>query len=373
MVTQRNFSILVIVFFVLAGTFYATSLSSRKAEKSEATTLLSNVPIAEIKKVKLERGAAKVTLVKKGDVWRVGERSSYPADSGKVRSFLLKLFELESSQKVTKNVDNHARLGVNEAAIKNGAGRVSFLNDSDEGIGAIYFGEFRKPTKERSPRLTGQYVRRAESDVVYLLGQHFSINIQIANWLDKDLANTLSNNVWSITQKVKDGEGYKKEFALSSSVSDNLRTFKLLAKGNPNKAAVSEIDSGLEGLRLEDVYKKDSKEVEGLSFNKETVFKLTNGLSYSIKSAEQGERYFGKISVEYDAELVEALKKEHEEVLASFKEEEEAVRPELELATEDDAQKLSAQYEEWVYVFPTYIGKKFRKNLSDMIEKTEED
>lgn len=356
--SQRSFFGLIALLVVTFGVFWASKSSFDEPELQEPVRFLSGVNSDSVQRVVLIRGDESIELQRKDDTWVIPARDGFPADPGKVRSLMLGLFELKSSQKITDQEQHYDRLGVSEAAVEQGKAKVQLFGTSEAPLAELYIGEMRKQRAPGAlPGMSGQYVRRGGSSDVFLVGDRVVVNVNVNNWLLRNLANILPKGIERAIQyeRQEDGsfaesfvlvrteqkEGEKKSvFALGSEAGQRLET-----------VAATQVQTGLENMRVLDV-QRANEAAEGLAFDRKTQYMLSNGLVYSITTAEQGDKYFAKIDVSFNDKVLEG---EQESAAAN-------------LSSAEEAGRLDKQYDGWVFELPKYLGQKFRVSRDSLMQ-----
>ena len=380
-------------------------LQEGKSANTESRSLLGGISSARIAKLVLAQGTEQIELVSKDGQWALPSRNMYPADASKVNAFLLKLFDLTSSQRIPTGSDSLAKLGVADTSVQEGSGKIVLKDSADAELASLILGKRREDkggenAKNRAPTATGQYLRRGGEQQAYLIGLPVTLTMGVSNWIDTTIANVREANVWSVTQSKLDGETKTSVFSLTrpakteGSVGElpDLKLQEPPAEGDEEQESIlSQVRSGLENARLTDV--QSAADAKDFKADRETVYQLLNGLVYTIATSEKDSKVYGTIRVKFDQALADTLKADQETRLKAYeaakaKQDEEAkaakeqtepkkdapvksalVKPELVLSSDAEAQTLTKRYEPWVYEFVTYQGKKYRYARTDIVAK----
>ncbi|MCB0344044.1 MAG: DUF4340 domain-containing protein [Bdellovibrionales bacterium] len=352
--SQRNFFGLIALLIVTFGVFWASKSSFEDSDLQPTVRFLEHVNSDKIQEIVLTRGEESLTIAKQGGIWTLPAKDGYPADPGKVRSLLLSLFELKSSQKITDQEDHYARLGVTDESVKEGKAKIELRGPDASTLAGFYVGDMRKSrTPGEMPGMSGQYVREIRSSDVYLIGDRVPVIVLISNWLLRNLSNILPKGIEKVTQFELEGSELKPVFSLQRTEhkeGEEAPMFALdSAEGEkPQTVAATQVQTGLENMRIVDVL-KDGDATKEFKFDRKTQYVLNNGLVYSVTTAELGEKFFAKLSVEFDP-TVKPL--EGDKVTAS---------------SQEDAEKLNQQYVDWVFELPKYLGQKFRVSRAALL------
>ena len=376
---QQTLSKLVIACVILLALFFLLSSSEQNGGSAPSVELFSDLKLEQVAKIRIEQGATNIELQLKDGVWTLPSRADYRADYGKVRGLILKLVGLNVSQRITSAEGNFDKLGVSDKQVQAGKGLVKFFDASGKELSGVYLGENRKGKAGGVP-ISGQYVRRSDQSQVYLVPEAITVVTTLSYWLDSILTNVLPVKVESV-QQFDSAEATSPAFTLlrdPKSADEGKPQFVLKEGLMPEQKlkdiATSQIPSGLENLTIQDVVKAGDDSLKDLSFDKRTVYSLTNALRYTVRSAEKGEKSYILLSVDFDPQLAAELKARAEATSAAsssvasstevsavaVSSAAASVAPAVVLSSADEASKLSEQYKNWVYELRKFQGQKFR-------------
>ncbi|MDR2337919.1 MAG: DUF4340 domain-containing protein [Deltaproteobacteria bacterium] len=296
--------------------------------------------------------------------WVLPDNDMYPADSGKVNSFVLKVINAPLSQKITKNPEQYTVLGVDENCIEHGSSKVIFYDQSGIELGSIYLGNIPLPKEnsDLSAMPIGQYIRKTNDKQVYLVSDVISPKVKMGDWIVTNLATVDPSNISKITQSSVDGEII---FVLSPVFSDAgevMEEFRLAADYENialNEEAIYLIKSGIQNLQIEDAYKEenlnkaDNPLFGQLFFDLLTTYTLTNGITYKIFSGEAFNRVYIKLEVGFNEENYKTSR------LTSGKTEVELFENIQKL--KEQLVKANQNYVGWFYLLPSYANSRFRQ------------
>jgi hypothetical protein len=382
---------LVLVALVVGGAWVLVGDGSPPATTS-AATLLDDVSPGSIERLEIEKGAEKVVLALKDDSWTVADREGYAADANKVRSLMLKLFDMSSSQTLPSRTEAYAKLGVADESLAEGFARIGLFGPTGQPLAHVLLGKVREGSASQSS--AGQYVRRQGNDKVVLLGLPLPVDTQVSAWLDSQVANVREALVFGIEQYALGESGRTLSFALERTLlADGLWSPMMLRQPNDasrplEESVLLQVRSGLENFRLQDIEKSTD-----VVFDRETVFKLTSGIVYSVKTGKIGDTYRAKVEVSRPDELqtrlsaliaesesvrkAQALEKKQTADNDANKEAEETSaekadtqdQPLAVLATAQEADLLAKRFSTWTYVLAEFQAKKFRFELEELFTK----
>lgn len=406
-----HLKILVVVLLVVLGLYVVTQ--SEDAPVKATVSLLGQLDSEKISKILLQHGEDKLELKLSGTTWVLPARYDYPADASKIRAFMLKLFDLSSSQHIPAGDEGLKKLGLVEEELKNGYSRVAFLDADGKELGGLFLGKVRE-AKEETPAMmgmpvssSGQFVREVSGRGVFLINMPVNVVATVEHWIESNVLNVLRADILRIIAKSPDGaQDYRidrldENGALSLDGSFVLQDQK---SGDKIKGSqITQLSGALENLRLSDVRKFD--EAEQAKLDRSVDFFTKTGLVYSIQTQSNEDKVFARISVrfddafaaelkEYEARLKEKLKLEQEKKESEKKAAEgekqterspepgkkaEAEKPVeepkvmLQLSSAEGAEKEQERFAPWVFELPSYQGDKFRFSYTDLRESEEAD
>ena len=221
-----------------------------------------------------------VSIFREDEVWRVAEQNGYPADTGKVRDFILSLAELTLVEAKTSDPARYGRLGLSDVA---GGGseatRVRLLGrEGDTFVDALI-------GNERTGGTGGSmlYLRQSDDARSWLAqGQVDNVH-RIASWTDEAVIDIGADQIQEIRLTAPNGnvlevrrtEEAEKPFELVNMPADRqFATFYTL----------NEITDGLADLTFEDV-----RGISGMTFEPSlgnAIYQTRGGLTVIVDFAE---------------------------------------------------------------------------------------
>lgn len=153
--------------------------------------LLKGLTAAKIAAIRIAQPKSIITLEHKGSVWVIDERGGFPADFGKVRTFVLKAIELKIGQSEPIGAQDRARLHLLEPDKGEGAGTLVEFRGADGKplarllVGKKYFK--RAPNNPATAAADGRFVLRpAHPGTVYVVSDPLTqATARSAVWIDK--------------------------------------------------------------------------------------------------------------------------------------------------------------------------------------------
>jgi len=197
---KRN-TILLIVLAALVGIAFFVKqgktrrLSTATANIKQREFLLPDLPVNDIRKIRIREGDKTVNLSVVNGKWAVAERSGYPASFDKISRALLSLRELKISGGVPmakENLGSVKLLGPDDGSAENTGLQVDLMNEKGEMLASLVAGKnvetsggassgsFSGPGEQR-------FVRIAKDDgTAWLVSEAFSgLQPNPQDWIDK--------------------------------------------------------------------------------------------------------------------------------------------------------------------------------------------
>jgi Domain of unknown function (DUF4340) len=282
-----------------------------------------------VTEVRLTRGDQTHTTLKKGATdWMVAERD-YPADSGKVRKFLLDLGALNVVEEKTSNPANYPQLGVEDTTSAKATGtRVAVVAPSK--VYEIIVG--------KSSSAKSGYVRVPTTPQALLAAPSLSVEADPKRWLDHTLIDIAQDRIKEVEEKPAEGPGFT---AAREKKEQTDFTVSNIPKGREltSPVAADSIAGSLGGLTLDDVRKAGSAGDAKLSH---AIFRTFDGLELDVAGRKDGTHDFITI-------IPHSTAKE----------------------TADQAQKLTTQLQGWEYEIPSYKYDTIFTSLDSLLKPVE--
>jgi hypothetical protein len=282
-----------------------------------------------VTEVRLTKGDETHTTLKKGaSDWAVGERD-YPADSGKVRKFLLDLGALNVVEEKTHNPANYPQLGVEDTTSPKATGtRVAVVTPSN-----VYELIIGKSSSAKSG-----YVRVPTKEQALLAAPSLSVDADPKRWLDHTLIDIHQDRVKEVEEKPADGPAYtlsrEKKEQTDFTVSNIPKGRELSSPVAPDPIAGS-----LGGMTFDDVHKAAAPADAKVAH---AIYRTFDGLELDIAGRKDGTHDLITFTVRSTAK-----------------------------ETADEAQKLTAQLQGWDYELPSYKYDGIFHSLDDLLKPVE--
>jgi len=228
-----------------------------------------------------------VVLRRSDDAWRVQQRAGWPADTGKLRDYLLRLALAQRVEAKTANPANYSRLGVADSDGKDARGARLDISGGGEPL-ALIIGV-------NNPQGKGSYVRVPGAAQSWLADLDIAPERKAENWLQRDLIDIDPRRIVAV--EITPGKGETVTLSRNAS-NDTQWVLAGLAKGKrPLQAAVDGVDGFLQGLRLEDVAKAEgAPPADAL----QARFVTADGLTIGLTLWQHDEAPWARFTVQFD-------------------------------------------------------------------------
>lgn len=351
---------LIIICITLMGVFYFVSREKMKKISSLGSGITAPFEIdpGKITYISISNSTKTVTIALTDDIWRVVDKSNYPADFKKIYEFILSVLQIKPVQIVTEKKDYYDRFGVEDPG-DNSSTLISFLDKDKKDLLKIILGQ-QRTVSQGMPG--GQYIRVFGKNQVYLITKELDASANPVDWLNKDIVDIPRKDIRSITVTAPQDEDKivltKKEqggeFELDS-LPDNKKI---------NTAIVNSLSDGLTGLRYEDVFPKDSEAVKDLTFDTTYTATLFNGSVYKVDVSQKDDKVYIKVAASYEAPT-----SEDEMQKADVKKAEDVIQNPAVVMQKVEEQ--SALFSKWIYQISSYRKDRFVKTKSELLEDKE--
>jgi hypothetical protein len=380
---KRN-TILLIVLAALIG--IAMIAQQRKTKRLNTATasvkdralLLPDLPVNDIKKIRIREGEKQVNLGVNEGKWTVAERSGYPASFDKISRTLINLRELKiaGGQPVSKeSLGTMKLLGPDDGSAENTGLEVNLMNDKGESLsgfvagktvettGGASSGSFNGPGDQRSVRVL------KEDGVAWMVGDTFSdFTPNPADWLDKKFIDVRKLKSVQITApNAADSWGAERM--------DENAEFTLMEPKNGDEldtAKAGGLASLLSNPSFTDVLPKDKATPDFMKGAITAKLDTFDGFHYNVKLLEKKEA--GKesetkdyLTVNASADLPKERKPEKDEKEEDKKKKDE----EFEKNKKELEDKLAAEKNSdgWVYEVSSYSVTALLKKRSEVLRE----
>lgn len=341
--------------------------------QSVGQKLLGTFQVNDVAQIVIQSGTNTLTVARQADIWRVRERSDYPANFATVSSVLLKLRDLKVVQTEQVGASQLARLEL----LPPGAGsktatRVELRDSNAKPLKTLLLGKKHMNKSSRPSQFgdmeggfaDGRYVMTdASSGSVAVISDALNdLEAQPQTWLNKEfvkiekvksLAVTFAEatNSWKLARDTENGE-WKLAGAKET---EKLDSGKLFAFNNPlTSAQISDVAIGL------------TPEQTGLAQPTTLTIETFDGFSYTLHTGRQtNSDVFINVTVSAN------LPKER----AAGKDEKAEDKTKLDKEFADNLKKLETKLTDesalskWTYLMPNWTFESLLKKRGELLEE----
>ncbi len=292
-------------------------------------------PINEVAKIVVKDKEASVTLTKGAEAWEIAEREGFPANAEPVVGLLRKIWDLNIVQPITIGRTQYGRLNLLDPAgadtkAEEAATQLVFQDKDGKDLASLWLGKVYARSEGRPDPFggggmattdAGRYVKRGDSNSVYLVGETFSdVKTEASEWLDQ--------NFFKV-------EGVKSIEFMSGTPADDWKLerpddasdFTLAnAKAGEtiDKAKTASIKAAFSSPQFDDVFIGEAAKEQKTGRN---TFKIVtfDGFRYEVSVGEKNDLNELPLTLKVEADLPKERKKGEEE-------------------SEEEAKKLDAEF-----------------------------
>ena len=346
--SSKNFNTLAIV--TIALMVVSILISGKKevivADFVRGQDLVRYLDLDKLDRIEVVKGADKVVVQKQGERFLVDNRSSYPADGGRINNLIDECLKVRCMREISESSDTHVELGVDEG---NADALIIRFKAGDKDLVAFIAG------KESGQ---GQYVRRFGEDKVYLSAEALKISAETLEYVDR---------------------------SLSEVDRERLRKVEILGSGKPVVITKSKGDQGVlqgipEGMmeqpgvpdrvlhilaQLTFVDFRSEADSKGLDFKFTYKGTLDSGELYTYKIAKKDKKWFCKAVAKYTGP--ESLTQDQ---VNKGKEDPKVQKlNEAILQASQKVKEFNNRNRSWVYELDGWIAENMTKAFANMIEE----
>ncbi len=302
----KTFFILVAAVSVLALSVYYISNEDVSQKSTMGGALFKDLPVNDVTAITIKSSEGTVNLEKGKKVWRVLEKSSYPADFNEITDLVRKVKDIKIGRVFTADGEILARqtlkLPGEENASKEEMGIRITLKGADKRVVADFVAGKERDT---GAGYGGGYLMKPGDVSVYIVDKSFTYtDKKPEDWLDTKLLDVDPIDIKTVS--VKAGESVVYSLNRGKPGAD-----PVLADRNDKEQLdpenVKKVFKALSSLTVNDVAgKAESFDEKAFENAKEMLFAHNNGTQYMVslgsKANAEGDSYYCKIKVGYKKE-----------------------------------------------------------------------
>jgi Domain of unknown function (DUF4340) len=351
----------------LAGLYFQISRSAGWTESKTNRRIFQDLPVNDVRRIQIRSNAVTITLQKKGDEWGVAERDNYPADFGKIRDLIKRLWALKAGQEMQIGPSQFGRLKVVAPGLGNDSGiEIDLKGDKETNLASLIVGK----SVERSDNATGEaasgrfVLNPVVKDRVDLVSETFpSIDPPaVGPWLDKTFI--VPGDLKEIDQAAwSNNPGWKL-------IRDDPRAEWKLENPQPGEALDKSFAQSFSNLApsFTDVRPASTSPDEtGLNDPFRIRVKAFDGFTYDLLLGKQGPDETRYTQVRVSADLQPVRTPDPNESREDRKKKDE----EFNKKYDDLKQRLEREkrFEKWVFLVPDWSIEQILKRRNEIVSK----
>ena len=285
--------------------------------------VFDDFPLNDVAGIVLKAKEGSINLVKGKKSWEVAERDNFPAKTATVSGLLKDIWDLKIVQPQQVGRSQYGRVGLLDPADKTAgenesASVLTFFDKDKKELGSLWLGKVYEKSENRPNPFgggmamsdAGRYVKRGDSNFVYLVGETFKdVTTEASEWLNDDFFKVekiksiaiKSENAaddWKLVREDENGD-----FAFANKKQGEL---------DLDSTKTSSMKSAFANPSMEDVFtSEDAKEnkTDKTSFAIETF----EGFTYDISVGEKNDLNELPLTVKVSGKFQEKRKEGEEE------------------------------------------------------------
>lgn len=299
----------------------AVSLMRKGAPEREPGLDLPVLPgldarINALERVRIRSAEGTATLSRVDAHWQVDERAGWPADTGKLRDWLLRVAAAKRIEAKTSQAGNYPRLGVED--IDAAASGASVELEGGGAPLALIIGH-------NNAQGHGSYVRLADDARVWLTDLDLAPERKVTGWLARDLLDLDPRRLLHI--EITDGRPGRMRFERATITDEHWRMQDLRKDQQPDQQAIEAVAGFPQGLRADDVGKAAEVPDDAVHAR----FISADGLTLDVRLWQVDKQPWMQLAAGFDAERASAFAQ------AEFEREQAAVAPAAKTAESTNA------------------------------------
>lgn len=350
MIDNKKLGILTIlaVGMVVVAVIVSTQQASRGPSIQGPTYLIQGLDPMVIGVIRIGSSDKTVTLRRQGKGFVVVNKDNYPADNKAINDLLTNCMDIQVTQSVTSNPDNHADLGVTEDKARTIVRFYKIADGNETLITGLIVGNYREGAQ-------GSYVRLANSNQVYIAQSIPWIRDTALDFLNQEILAVKTEDINSITVQGPSGSYTLKK-------RPNTDTFEMidLPEGKRLKEyEARSVATAINSLRFDDVKRGPDP---NLQFNRTYIARMNDSTVYTLRLAQKEGNTFLSCHAEYtdtNQVLIDPTKKDSPEELK---------KKEARLLAQERALRFTSRHTGWIYQIPSWKANYLIKDVNDILE-----
>ena len=363
-----------------AAAYYMNDSRAAATSQAEASALVPGLraTLNDVDRLALTTPDGPLTFSKDGDAWTIVERGDYPADGGKIGTFLLAIEDSKRLEQKTSKPERYASLGLDPDAEDSPTTRVVAQAGAQTAFD-LWIGN-RRGTGAGD----AYYARLDGESSTWVAGGDLEVSNTLADWVETALVDIDRERMFAVSIEHPDGDPVQATRATGEEDVERMALMNI-PEGQELQSewVTSRFDSGLASLKFDDV-----ESAAGAEFAEDEAVSATywteHGLAVTLLTVpKDGGGLRAKISASYDPEgapslvvgpVVQEMPKvdlmdEDGEGEAGAAEDEDAPPTPEELQAEADA--INTITEGWIYSLPEYKSQALRPRMDELVKAIE--
>jgi len=337
--------------------------------------------LPKISHITITDKSASLNLKEVDDLWVVTEKHNYPANLSKIETLMKDIQELKANVLYTSKTSEHGKYKVLDPAKdksdKSGT-KIELKDDSGKTVVGIIIGESKKSNKKSNNQFgftgSGNFVRMADKDSVYLSNSSLSTNPAPSNWIKKGIMKIDKDEIRSI-EVIRPKEKYTIERKTKKD------DFKLKSNMEQKDWAVKNVATAAESLDMETIL--TPAEAKDYKLLNKHILKTYSGIVYTFEVSDsiedKSKQHCFKMSASYeDPPKVEVSpkkdKKDDKDKKDKKDDKDDEKKDDVDKPkySKEEAQKeiekFNKKHAQWLYLISDWTSKNFIKEFKDLIE-----
>lgn len=290
-------AIVTIIAGLLAGQLSQTPTVSTTPNNQALYPQLLDV-LKDVNEIQIKTKISAVSLLKNGEQWGVKEKASYPAAMDKIADVLNGVANLSTVEAKTDKAELYSKLEVEDVTSENAKSVQVTLKKGNDTVADLIVGKTR-PAKEDSSR-NELYVRKADDKQSWVALGNLMIAQQVADWLDKQVANVEENRIREVV--VNQIRVFREK-----TDDKNYQLVDLPEKASIEQSNVRNLARTLDHLNFDDVMSASEFNFESPT---QVVFNTFDGWEISLMLQSKDGKHYMKLSALAKPNLITGENKE---------------------------------------------------------------
>ncbi len=329
---------------------WAAILSSRGSKSSHTVVpanLIQGLDTDLIGSIEITSGDEKAVLVRQGKQFVAKDKSSYPASAKQVSDLITKCYDIETSELYSSSPKNHEDLGV---TLEKARTVIQFKKADGQPITGVVIGE------SGSESAGGNYVRRIDSNDVYVTPNVPYFQTDVNSYLDQEIFALDKANIASVT--VTDPNNHSYALVTDANDSSTILMSNLPRGRTLAKNTAQSVMTALTSLRFDDVSRTADPNAK---FEWMYVAKTKDARVYTVKTAiTDDNKTYIQVAADYtDKVTIDPSKRDDPNELRE---------KEAKLKTQGEALTFTAKHNGWIYAIPDWKSQYLVKYQDELLE-----